>query len=295
MRVAITGATGMIGTALAQSLSRDGHAIHRLTRSPARVGDFAFDPARGVLDPAAFEGVDAVVHLAGEPIAQRWTDAAKQRIMASRVEGTRLVAERLAARADRPRVLVSASAVGIYGDRGDEVLTETSAPGSDFLATVCRAWEAAAEPARLAGVRVAHPRMGIVLSPEGGALQRLLLPFKLGVGGRIGSGDQWMSWISLPDAVAALRHMLDTDLLAGPVNVVGPAPVTNAEFTSALGAALHRPTFLPTPAFALRLVFKEMADATLMASQRAVPDALAAAGFRFRHRTLTEALEAVLD
>lgn len=285
----------MIGSALAHSLSADGHAVHRLTRSPARTGDFAFDPARGVLDPAAFDGVDAVVHLAGEPVAQRWTEEARQRIMKSRVEGTRLVAKALASRADRPQVLVSASAIGIYGDRGDEVLTEASEAGSDFLATVCRAWEAAAEPARVAGVRVAHPRIGVVLSPEGGALQRLLLPFRLGVGGRIGSGDQWMSWISLPDAVAALRHVLDADLLAGPVNVVGPAPVTNAEFTSALGAALHRPTFLPTPAFALRLVFKEMADATLMASQRVVPGALAATGFRFSHRTLGEALEAVLD
>lgn len=294
MRVAVTGATGLIGRALAESLERDGHAVVRLTRAPRLDGDVAFDPARGLLDPAALRGIDAVVHLAGEPIAQRWNPDVQRRIRESRVRGTRLVAETVAALAERPAVLVSGSAVGYYGDRGDEVLTETSAPGADFLAEVTVAWEGAAEAARDAGIRVVHPRMGVVLSGAGGALERMLLPFRLGLGGRVGDGRQWLSWISLDDAVRALRHAVDVPAVQGPVNVVGPAPVTNAEFTDALGRVLHRPTLIPIPKFALRAVFSEMADATLIASQRAVPAALTASGFTFEHKDVDAALRAAL-
>ena len=294
MRVAITGATGLIGTALRASLVTDGHEVRVLTRSPRGPGEFAFDPAGGRLDPVALESVDAVVHLAGEPIAQRWTDAVRRRIRDSRVEGTRLVAEAVAGMAHPPRVLVSGSAIGYYGERGDETLLESSLPGNDFLSEVCVAWEAAAAPARDAGIRVVHPRTGVVLSETGGALQRLLLPFRLGLGGRIGSGDQWMSWISLADTVGALRHTIDDTGIEGPVNVTAPAPVTNAEFTRILAAVLHRPAVVPVPAFALRIAFNEMADATLIASQRAIPGRLAEAGFDFRQRSLDSALRAVL-
>ena len=294
MRVAITGATGLIGSALRTSLAADGHDVRRFTRRPRGTGDFAFDPARGVLDTAGLEAVDAMVHLAGEPVAQRWTDAVRRRIRESRVEGTRLVAGAVAAMARPPRVLVSGSAIGFYGDRADETLRESSSPGKDFLSGVCVAWEEAAAPARDAGIRVVHPRVGVVLSADGGALHRLLLPFRLGLGGRVGSGDQWMSWISLADTIGALRHMIDEASLEGPVNVTAPAPVTNAEFTRTLAAVLHRPAFLPVPAFALRIAFNEMADATLMVSQRALPTRLEEGGFAFRHRSLEPALRAVL-
>lgn len=292
MRIAITGATGFIGTRLVAALEGNGHVVRRLTRRPRRPSDVTFDPARRVLDPQALEGIDAVVHLAGEPLAQRWTAEARRRIRESRVQGTRLVAETIASLATKPRVLVSGSAVGVYGDRGDELLTEASPLGSDFLADVVREWEAAAEPARAAGVRVVHPRMGMVLDRGGGALARMLLPFRLGVGGPTGSGRQWTSWISLHDAVAALRRLVDDDRLRGPVNVVGPAPVTNREFTRTLGRVLGRPTLIPTPPLALRLVYREMADATLLASQRAIPDVLQRNGFTFRHRDVEAAIRA---
>lgn len=294
MRVAITGATGLIGRALSESLARDGHAAIRLTRAPEHASDVLFDPARRLLDPAALRGIDAVVHLAGEPIAQRWNDAVQRRIRESRVQGTRLVAETLAGLPDRPAVLVSGSAVGYYGDRGGEVLTEQSGPGSDFLAEVTVAWEGAAGAARDGGIRVVHPRTGVVLSTRGGALERMLLPFRMGLGGRVGDGRQWLSWISLADTVRAIRFAIETASLQGPVNVVGPAPVTNADFTDALGRVLHRPTLIPIPKFALRAVFSEMADATLIASQRAVPEALTAAGFTFDHPTVDAALHSAL-
>jgi uncharacterized protein len=294
MRVAVSGATGLIGSALARSLTDDGHDVQRLTRSPSRPSDIRFDPARRILDAAALDGTDAVVHLAGEPIAQRWSDDVRRRIRDSRVDGTHQLASALATLERPPRVLVSGSAVGIYGDRGDERLTERSAPGGGFLAEVCIAWEAAAAPARDAGIRVAHPRIGVVLSPDGGALARLLRPFRLGLGGRIGDGRQWMSWISLPDVVAMLRRLVDDDALSGPYNATGPSPVTNGEFTRELGEVLHRPAILPVPSFALRAVFREMADATLMASQHAAPERMQAAGFAFAHPTLRRALDAVL-
>lgn len=292
--IAVTGATGFIGAALAAALERDGMTVRRLTRTPRAPGDFAFDPARQVLDPRALDGVTAVVHLAGEPLAQRWTDDVRQRIRASRVDGTRLLAEAVAKLGQGPRVLVSGSAVGYYGDRGDEVLTEESGPGADFLAEVCTAWEAAAAPAADAGVRLVYARTGVVLDRRGGALQQLLLPFRLGLGGPTGHGRQWMSWISLADTVAALRHALVTEIVSGPVNVVGPAPVTNAEFMRHLGRAMHRPALLRTPPFALRLLYNEMADATLLASQRAMPEVLRRTAFRHAHPTLDAALRTAL-
>lgn len=295
MRVAITGATGFIGSQLVTSLEGDGHLVVRLTRRPSRPGDVLFDPARRLLDPQAIEGLDAVVHLAGEPIAQRWTSSAKRRIRESRVHGTRLVAESIAATTTMPPVLVSGSAIGIYGDRGDEILTEHTVPGDDFLAEVCCEWEGAADPARDVGVRVVHPRMGLVLDRRGGALARLLPPFQLGLGGPTGLGRQWTSWIAMEDAVRALRHAIVEPGVTGAMNVVGPAPVTNRELTRALGHALHRPAIIPTPPIALRLVFREMADATLMASQRAIPEVLQRSGFAFRHRDVDSALRAALE
>ncbi|HQR18999.1 MAG TPA: TIGR01777 family oxidoreductase [Gemmatimonadales bacterium] len=239
--------------------------------------------------------MDAAVHLAGESIAAgRWTAETKRRIRDSRVLGTRLLAESLARLMRRPRVLVTASAVGIYGDRGDDILNEDSPPGSDFLARVGQEWEAAAKPAAEAGIRVVHLRFGIILAREGGALPRMVRPFMLGAGGPIGSGRQWMSWIALDDAIAAVLEALHNEQARGPINAVAPGPVRNAEFAAALGAALHRPALIPAPAFALRLLYGEMADAALLASQRVVPSRLEALGFRFRHPALPGALGAIL-
>lgn len=294
--VAVTGATGLIGTALVDALRRDGVRVRRLVRSAndGGAGEVVWDPARAVLNPGELRGVDAVVHLAGEPVGERWSREKKRRIRDSRVEGTALLARALAAMDAPPRTLLSASAVGIYGDRGDELLSEDSAPGDDFLAGVAQAWEAAADPARAAGIRVVLPRFGVVLSPRGGALEKLLPPFKLGVGGKLGSGRQWVSWIGLGDAVRAVRFLLDTPSLAGPVNVTAPTPVTNAALTEAVGHAVGRPTFTTVPATALRLMMGEMADATLLASQRAVPRRLLDAGFRFEHPEVAGALRAEL-
>ena len=290
--VAVTGATGLIGSALVEELTAAGHAVRRMVRREGqrRPGDILWDPAAGRLDPRGLEGVDAVVHLAGEPIAQRWTAAAKRRIRESRVRGTELLARTIAALAQPPRVLVSGSAMGIYGDRGDEELDETSAPGRGFLAEVATAWEAAADPAEGAGVRVVKLRTSLVLSPRGGALAKLLLPFRMGVGGRIGSGGQWVSWIGLDDVVGAIRYAIATDSLAGPVNVASPAPVTNAEFTETLARVLRRPALVPVPAFVMRFAFGEMGEATLLASQRIRPRRLLESGYRFQYPTLEAAL-----
>jgi len=290
--VAVSGATGLIGSALAARLRARNVRVRRLVRTtnPQSPDDIVWDPMRGVLAPSDLEGADAVVHLAGEPLAHRWTDARKRAIRESRVRGTELVARTIAALDRRPRVLLSGSAIGIYGDRGDEPLDEESALGSGFLAAVAREWEAASVAAVDAGVRVVLLRTGIVLSPHGGALERLLLPFRLGVGGPIGSGRQWMSWISLDDQVRAMEHALATTGLHGPVNLVSPNPVTNAEFAATLGRVLSRPALVPVPAFALELAYGEMARATILAGQRVLPRALLRTEFHFAHPTLDEAL-----
>ncbi len=298
MRIAVTGAGGLIGRPLVATLVGAGHDVVRLVRRPPQVaGEIAWDPAAGTIDATGLTGIDAAVHLAGAGIGdKRWTDSYKQEILDSRVLGTELLAATLAGLDPKPAVMVSASAIGWYGDRGDEILDETAPQGAGFLADVTAAWESAAEPAVAAGIRVVHPRTGIVLSKDGGALQRLLLPFKLGAGGRTGSGDQWWSWITLDDEVRALTHLTLASDLSGPVNLTAPNPVTNQEFVSALGAVLKRPTILPTPSFALNAILgSEMADALLFQSQRVVPERLVADGFEFESPVLIDALRSALN
>lgn len=294
MRVAVTGASGLIGSALVERLRADGHTVLRLVRRAASAPDeVRWDPATGT-DTAALDGVDAVVHLAGENVAERWTDEKKRAIRESRVDSTRKLADALARMAHPPRVLVCASAVGIYGSRGDEVLDEKSSAGDDFLAGVVREWEAATLPAARANIRVVNLRIAVVLSRKGGALAKMLLPFQMGAGGRVGSGRQWMSWISLDDAVEVAVRALHDRGLHGPVNVVAGA-VTNAEFTRALAHAVHRPAVVPVPVFALKLLYgAEMVDGTLLASQRAEPRILREAGHRFHHPDLDSALRDAL-
>lgn len=297
MKLLVTGATGLVGSALVPFLTTGGHRVTRLVRSPPRSGaaEIHWDPETGIREPASLEGIDAVVHLAGENIASgRWTPERKARIRDSRVKGTRTLCEALARLAQPPKVLVSASAIGYYGDRGTEPLWEQSIAGEGFLADVCRAWEDATQPAVEKGIRVVFLRLGIVLSAAGGALAKMLLPFKLGVGGIIGSGKQYMSWITLDDVVGAIQHALMNDTLRGPVNVVAPYPVTNSEFTKTLGRVLGRPTIFPMPAFAARLAFGEMADALLLASARVEPKRLLATDYAFRHAELEEALRHLL-
>ncbi len=294
MNVLISGATGLIGSALVPELEANGHTVTRLSRSASGANTVRWDPSAGTID-GDLEGTEAVVHLAGESIAQgRWNAEKKRRILDSRVQGTRLLAEKIAALSTPPKVMVSTSAVGYYGDRGDEVLTEESSPGADFLAGVCREWEAAAEPARRAGIRVVHPRLGIVLSPQGGALGTTLPIFKLGGGGKIGSGRQWWSWVALDDVVGSTVHALTDETVEGPVNVGSPNPMTNAEYTKVLGRVLGRPTVLPVPAPAARIMLGEMADALLLASQRMQPARLQATGYAFRHPQLEGALRHLL-
>ncbi len=297
MDVVVTGASGLIGTALKGALEKAGHRMVPMVRGQASGDAVHWDPDRGEIDAAAFEGVGAVVHLAGEGIGnKRWNAEHKARVKESRTRGTSLLAETLAKLDKPPKVLVSGSAVGYYGDRGDEVLTETSRPGNDFLAEVCTAWEAATAPAKEAGVRVAHVRTGIVLSGRGGVLPKMLTPFKFGVGGKLGSGRQWVSWIALEDEVGAIVHLLGDDSLSGPFNLTAPNPVTNADLTKAIGAALHRPTLIPAPAFALKAALgPEMADELLLVSQRALPTRLLDSNFTFQHPELGEALRVALS
>lgn len=296
-KLAVSGATGLVGSALCAYLEAGGHGVTRIVRGPAGPGRVRWNPSQEKLDAAGLAHVQGVVHLAGENIAEgRWSEDKKRRIRDSRVSGTRLLAEGLArmeARG-RPQVLVCASAIGFYGNRGEERLSEQSAAGRGFLPEVSQAWEGATAPAAEAGLRVVLLRLGLVLTPLGGALGRMLAPFRLGVGGRIGSGSQWMSWIALDDALAAVHHALLEPSLHGPVNAVSPRPVANAEFTRTLGRVLARPTPAALPAFAARLAFGEMADALLLSSARVLPEKLLGSGYRFRHPELEGALRHLL-
>lgn len=293
LHIAVTGSSGLIGTRLAAFLAACGHHVTRVVRRPPDpdAEEVSWDPTTGRIDAAALQETDCVVHLAGDNVAAgRWTQARKDAIRTSRVVGTRLLSEALAKLANPPRALIAASAIGYYGDRGDDRLTEDSPPGTGFLADVCRQWEAATEPAVQAGIRVVNLRTGVVLSAVGGALARMLTPFKFGLGGIVGSGRQYMSWIALDDLVAAIRHLILADDVSGPVNAVSPNPVTNREFTKTLGRVLRRPTILPLPAAVVRLLFGEMGQALLLASARIVRLRLQTSGFEFSHPHLEDAL-----
>lgn len=294
MRLLISGSTGLLGRALVPHFESGGHDVSRLVRPGTEGADgIEWDPANGELEPARLEGFDAVVHLAGEPIDQRWTERTKRRILESRVRGTELVADTLAELDDPPDVLVSASAVGYYGDRGDRWLTEDSSPGDLFISDVCQRWEAASRGAAENGVRVVNMRTGIVLSTEGGALPQMLPPFKLGLGGYLGSGDQYMSWVTRADAVGIVDHLVHTENLHGPVNVCTPAPVTNGAFTEVLGDVLGRPTVMWVPAVGVRLMFGQMGEELLLASARVRPEALTESGYEWEYPELRAALEHV--
>jgi hypothetical protein len=297
MQIAITGASGLIGTALAPALRAAGHTVRPVVRRPsADPGAILWDPTAGTIDAGGLEGVDAVVHLAGAGIGdKRWSAARKREILESRTRGTDLIARTLAGLATPPAVFVSGSAVGYYGSPGDEVVTEVSPPGDDFVAEVVQAWEAAAQPAVDADIRTVFLRTAPVLARHGGILPRIALPFRLFVGGRLGSGRQWMSWVTLDDAVGVIGFVLDHEDVSGPVNVASPEPVTNAELARAIGATLHRPSAIPVPALAPRLVLgREMADSLIFISQRVRPAVLLDAGFTFAHTDISAALEATL-
>ncbi len=301
MKILISGSSGFVGTALVEALGREGHTVCRLVRPQSAqpgsqpAGAVRWDPLAGELDSAAAEGSQAVVNLAGASIAEgRWSDARKRVLRSSRVDTTRQLVSALARLSQPPEVFVSASAIGYYGDRGDEELTEQSAPGSDFLAALARDWEAeAARPAQF-GARVVTLRFGLILAGHGGALPRMLTPFRLGLGGRVGSGKQWMSWVTLEEVVRIIRYALATPALRGPVNAVAPHPVRNAEFTALLGSVLRRPTLFPAPAIALRLSLGEMAEALLLSSQRVLPRKLEEAGYSFQQPELRTSLVALL-
>ncbi len=295
-RVAITGSTGLVGTALSSFLTTGGHDVLPVVRRDAQEGQIYWRPSESEIDAAGFEGLDAVVHLAGENVAgKRWSAAQKARVMESRRQGTRLLSEALAGLERKPRVLLSASAVGIYGDRGEDLLTEDSELGDLFLSDVCKAWEEETKAAEAAGIRVVHLRIGLVMTAKGGVLGKVLMLFKLGGGGKLGSGKQYMSWVALDDVVGAIHHALFDEEMRGPVNVVGPAPVTNAVWTKTLGKVLGRPTFAPAPAFALRAALgRQMADEVLLAGQRVLPKRLEEAGFSFSYPTLESSLRHTL-
>ncbi len=297
MNVLISGASGLIGSALKTALSERGDRVLALTRQTSLAdSEITWDPASGQIDTTRLDNLDAVIHLAGENIAaSRWTPAQKARIRDSRVFGTTLIAQTLAQLPTPPKVFISASAIGYYGHRSDETLTESSTPGDGFLPDVCIAWEDAAKPAIEAGIRTVYPRIGIVLSPDGGALAKMRLPFKLGLGGIIGSGTQYMSWIGLNDLISILLFAIDNNTISGPINAVSPTPVTNREFTKTLGRALSRPTLFPLPAFIARLALGEMANALLLCSTRVLPTCLESLNFSFSHPQLSPALHLMLN
>lgn len=295
-RILLTGASGLVGSALQPVLESRGHHVVKLVRgtgSPTSENAI-WNLQSGKINLSQAGPLDAVVHLAGENIAQRWSTAVKQRIRDSRLNGTRQLSEAIAGLDSPPKVLICASATGFYGDRGDEWLDESSAPGTGFLADTCQEWEAAADPARARSIRVVHLRFGIVLSPRGGALAKMLPAFRLGIAGPLGDGKSYWSWITLDDLLNVIQHTLDTEALSGPVATVSPNPVTNAEFTKTLGRVLHRPTFLPVPVFALQMLFGEMAREAMLASVRVKPTRLLETGFRFQHSALGPALEHLL-
>jgi uncharacterized protein len=291
MKVVVTGAHGLVGSALCAFLSARQHQVIKLSRRKGSEGELYWNPELGQIDASGLEAVDAVVHLAGESVAQRWTSEARARIMESRQKGTRLLAETLAALTVPPKVFVSASAIGIYGVRGAEALSEESPAGQGFLAEVCKVWEQESEVAAARGIRTVKLRIGMVLSKKGGALAKMLPPFALGLGGVLGDGRQYMSWISLTDLVEAIHFILNDVNLAGPVNAVSPLPVTNAEFTAALGRALCRPTIFPVPAFGAKFLFGQMAEELLLAGAKVMPAKLTAAGFKFQHGDIDKALK----
>ena len=295
MKVLVSGSSGLVGSALCASLSADGHDVVRLVRRPdLDAPSVHWDIDAGQLDASALEGLDAVVHLAGESIAGRWTAKKKAEIHQSRVKGTRLLAKTLAKLESPPGVLICASAIGAYGSRGDEELDESSTRGDDWLSQLAAEWEASCEDARRANIRVVNLRIGLVLAAKGGALGKMLTPFRLGVGGRVGSGKQWMSWVSIKDLVSAIRFAIDNDSLEGPVNCTAPNPATNTEFTKALGRVLKRPTVFPLPAFAVRALFGEMGESLLLGSQRVMPRSLQTAGFEFAYPDLEGCLRDLL-
>ncbi len=295
MKIVVAGASGLVGSVLVSKLKAEGAEVTRLVRSAAKSGEIEWHPDRGSIDAPALEGLDAVINLAGDGIADgRWTKEKKRRIKDSRVNGTRLLSETMANLSRKPRTFINASAVGFYGSRGDELVDEYSGPGEGFLASVCRQWESATAPAEQAGIRVVKLRLGVILTPDGGIMGSMLRPFKLGLGGKVGSGKQVISWVAMDDVVAAISFILHTESLRGPINAVAPHPVTNEEFTKTLGRVLSRPTFMAMPGFAARLAFGEMADEMMLSSTRVAGKVLNDAGFKFQYPELEGAVRAML-
>jgi uncharacterized protein len=295
MKILIAGASGLVGSALGSNLKAEGAEVTPLVRSAAKHGEIEWHPDRGSIDGPALEGFDAVINLAGDGIANgRWTEEKKRRIIDSRVKGTRLLSETMANLARKPKTFINASAVGFYGSRGNQLLDEESGPGEGFLAGVCRQWESATARAEQADIRVVKLRLGVILTKDGGIMGSMVAPFKLGLGGKVGSGEQVISWVAMDDVVAAISFILQDESLRGPINVVAPQPVTNEEFTKTLGRVLSRPTFMTMPAFAARLAFGEMADEMMLSSTRVAPKVLNDAGFKFQFPELEGAVRAML-